>query len=297
MNSRWGVDRCVGQNFSALQSVKLLAKSTILAVATALAVAPATVFAVPINYGSFMGTTVLYEMVQEDANSVGDVPPLFGPPTTIGAVPVGFPGVPCVMCNIPGNTLDFNPVGFSASATNGGVDLTDGNLSFMVRSKNGQGIFNVEVKEAGDVSLTGFGGDATFAAVTTNVFIDIVEVNGVGVDPISFQEDLVFAPSGGTYGLGSDGGGGPLYNSGWTGTLLVDIQQELIDRNIAGIATKVNVNIDNTLSALSQEGTFALIAKKDHGVIITTNIPEPGSVVLALFGVMVCGLGLRRTRG
>ena len=267
-----------------------------------LAVFPSIVHAVPINYGSFMGTTVSYEMVQEDTNS-GDTLPLFGPPTTVGVVTPGFPGVPCNMCGIPGNTLDFNPVGFGASSTGGGTDITDGNLAFMIRAKPNQTISNLSITEFGDVTLTGFapnGTQTTFASVTTNVFIDIVEVNGVGINPmIHLQEDLSFSPSGGTYGLGTDGfPTQPLYNDIWTGTLNVNLLQELIDRGIAGGVTKINVNLDNTLVAISQEGTASLIAKKDaHGVIITTDIPEPASCLLAVFGLLVGATAVRRARG
>jgi hypothetical protein len=257
------------------------------------------VHAAPINYGSFMGTSVIYDMVVEAANTVGDTEPLFGPPTTLGPVTPGFPAVPCVMCGIPANTLDFSPVGFSASTIGGGVDQTDGNLAFMILAKPGQGISNISFKEAGDVSLTGIAPAATettFAAVTSNVFIDIVEVNGVGITPINLMFDQTFSPSGGTYGLGTDGfATQPLYNDAWTGSLFVDIQQELIDRGINGVATKVSVDLDNTLSAISQNGTAALIAKKDHGVIITTNVPEPASCLLAVLG-LVSLLGIRRGR-
>jgi hypothetical protein len=37
--------------------------------------------------------------------------------------------------------------------------------------------------------------------------------------------------------------------------------------------------------ALSQAGTSALIAKKDH-VIISTNVPEPATWCLALIGIV-----------
>jgi len=263
------------------------------------ALSSSLVLAAPINYGSFMGTTVIYDMVREAANSVGDIEPLFGPPTTLGPVTVGFPLVPCVMCGIPGNTLDFSPVGFGASSIGGGADLTDGNLAFMILAKQGQGIANVSITEAGDVTLSGIaaaGTQTTFASVTSNVFIDIVEVNGVGITPINLSLNQTFAPSGGTYGLGTDGlASQPLFNSGWTGGLFVNIQQELINRGISGVATKVNVDLDNTLSAISQLGTGALIAKKNHGVIIETNVPEPASCLLAAFGLLGL-LGMRRDR-
>jgi hypothetical protein len=262
--------------------------------AVALCVIPSTSSAVPINYGSFMGTTVSYEMVREDSNS-GDVPPLFGPPTTVGPVTPGFPAVPCVMCGIPNDSLDFNPVGFGASTTNGGVDITDGNLAFMVRAKPNQSIANLTIEEFGDVTLAGIaalGSQTTFASVSTSVFIDIVEINGIGINPIKLQKSLSFSPSGGTYGLGTDGGGGPIYSDLWNGSLLVNFVQELADLNIPGVVTKINVNLDNTLVAISQTGTTALIAKKDH-IIIKTNIPEPTSCVLAMLS-LVAGLAVSR---
>ena len=50
--------------------------------------------------------------------------------------------------------------------------------------------------------------------------------------------------------------------------------------------TKISVNFNNTLVAISQIGTSANIAKKDNGIIITTNIPEPTSCLLAAFGLV-----------
>jgi hypothetical protein len=56
--------------------------------------------------------------------------------------------------------------------------------------------------------------------------------------------------------------------------------------------TKISVNFDNVLVAISQVGTSALIAKKDQ-IIITTNIPEPTSCVLAML-TLVAGLAVSR---
>src|SRR5688500_6971597 len=66
-----------------------------------------------INYGSHMGTHVTYVNVTEDSGE--DEPlPLFGAPT------------------VTGNSIDFNPVGFDAASSDGGSDITDSNLVFMV---------------------------------------------------------------------------------------------------------------------------------------------------------------------
>ena len=238
-----------------------------------------SLIAAPINHGDFMGDDVTYLQVTEDSNS-GDTPPLFG-------VPV-----------VSGNSLDFNPIGFSAFASGlGGVDITEGNLSFTIDAKPGQAIQNIKFVEFGDTTLAGLGNDNTTTMVTTDVFIDIIEVDNVGIDPVKLQAMLVFTPSGGSFVQGTDGGGGPIFNSQWMGMLLVDIDQELVNANVnfdLG-ATRVKVDLDNTLVAVSQLGTSSRIAKKDH-VIITTNIPEPATCVLALFSLLAGMPMVRRSR-
>lgn len=227
--------------------------------------------ALPINYGDFNGTTVDYLQVEEDTNS-GDTLPLFGAPS------------------VSGDSLDFDPVGFNANATGAaGVDVTDGNLNFTIMSHAGYAIDMVSLSEAGDTTLAGFGTDMTFTSVTGIGVLNILAVDGVGIAPIAVPINLVFSPSGGTYGLATDGGGGPIFSSGWSGSWLKNVEQVLIDNNVAYNlgATKVSINLDNTLTALSEAGTFALIAKKDFGgVSITVNIPEPATWIL----ISVCGL-------
>jgi hypothetical protein len=233
-----------------------------------------------INYGDFVGSTVHYLQVTEAANSVGDTAPLFGPPT------------------VTGDSIDFDPVGFSASATGAsGVDLTDGNLKFDILAKPTFGISSLKLTEAGDTTLAGFGTDATFSSVTTNIFIDIKEVDGVGINQINYSTTMSFTPSGGTYGMASDGGGGPLFNTNWSGVAMIDIDQILADAGVPFTrgATLVTVNLDNTLVALSENGTSSLIAKKDADGVTITVIPEPSSAILALLGSLAFGWVRRRS--
>jgi hypothetical protein len=244
--------------------------------------------AAPINYGTFIGNTVTYVNVTEDTNS-GDTQPLFGAPT------------------VTGDSIDFNPVGFDANSTGVGSDTTDGQLTFFVVANTDPNtdfaIDSISFAEAGDTTLAGMGNNNTFTSVTADVFVNIYEVDGVGINTITIPTGLVFTPSGGTYELGTDGGGGPYYHTQWSGSLLVDLTQALIDEGVAfdlGV-TKISVNIDNTLTAVSQAGTFAVIAKKDFGGLsVTVNqpgqgeIPEPASVALALFGMAL--VAVRRAR-
>lgn len=232
--------------------------------------------AAPINYGDFAGATVTYTQVTEDANSAGDAPPLFGPPT------------------VSGDSLDFDPVGFSASATGAaGVDITDGNLRFGITAHPGYAIPNLTLSEAGDLTMAGFGTDATFTAVTARGVISILAVDGVGINVISVPFSLAFSPSGGTFGLATDGGGGPLYSADWSGSETINVNAILASKNVSYNlgATKVSINLDNTLIALSEAGTFSLIAKKDFGGLsVTVFIPEPSSMILlglAAFGLVI----------
>ena len=232
----------------------------------------------PINYGDFEGTTVWYRKVTEDANSVGDEPPLFGEPT------------------VSGDTLDFDPVGFSASAAGaGGNDVTDGNLIFDVEAKPGTAIPTLRIHEAGDTTLAGFGSNATFTSVVTHLFVEIYEVDGVGIDNINLQGDINFSPSGGDFGLGTDGSGGPTFSTSWYGQITFSLGQALTDAGISYErgATKVSVNLDNVLVALSEDGTTSVIAKKDfEGLKI--EIPEPTTVAMALCGLIGLALAHRR---
>src|SRR3990172_6972076 len=77
--------------------------------------------AAPINYGDFVGNTVTYRMVTEESGS--------------DTVP------PCMYCapTVGGDTLNFNPVGYDPSSSNGSVaDITDGQLLFLIESNNKQ---------------------------------------------------------------------------------------------------------------------------------------------------------------
>lgn len=245
------------------------------------AVASATAFAftdtthaVAINYGDFVGATVEFKSVTEDSGT--DPTPLFGAPT------------------VSGDSLDFNPVSFNSFSTGAaGVDITDGTLTLMMESISGYFIDEIKFDEAGDFTLTGLSGTA-FASVTANFFLDILEVDGVGINPINIATPMVFTPSNGDFDLINDGPG-PLVNGTWSGTLMVDIEQALIDNNIPYVngATKVSVTFDNTLTTLSEAGTSAFIAKKDVGGVGITVFPEPASLGLMAMGTFAL-LGRRR---
>ena len=241
--------------------------------------------AAQINYGSHMGTHVTYVNVTEDSGA--DEPlPLMGAPT------------------VTGNSMDFNPLGFDSTSAGAGSDTTNVNLNFRVSAKSGSRIGAISLNEAGDTTLAGNvppGSMATSSAVFASGVLDIHEVNFTGINAISVPFAVTFSPSGGTYFLGTDGGGGPMFNTQWAGSATLDIHAILIANGFIippgpvdpdGGATLISINLDNTLTAVSQLGTSALIDKKDFGFGVTRfnvptepggdpEIPEPAPVALA----------------
>lgn len=249
-----------------------------------LVIAPSIASAAPINYGDFSGTTVMYLDVTEDTNT-GDTQPLFGAPT------------------VSGDSLDFDPVGFSANSSGGGPpDQTDGQLNFMISAIGTNVIDSIFLSEAGDTSLARsiVSNEDAFTQVTANVFVDILEVDGSPINAINVSGQMSFTPSGGDYLLSTDGAGNPTFNTSWSGNYFLDLGPILSANNITGDATKVSVALDNTLTASSGPNSSAFIAKKDFdGVSITTNpdpnmIPEPTTAVLALGGLLMLTGSRRR---
>lgn len=244
--------------------------------------------AAPINYGDFSGNTVEYTDVTEDSNS-GDATPLFGAPT------------------VSGDSLDFNPVGFSANSKNGAADITDGQLKFGVVAKDpigsDFGIQSITLSESGDTTMAGIGTDSTTTAVFGYGVVDIYEVDGIAINNISVPFSLTFNPSGGTFGLGTDGGGGPVFSTSWSGSATIDLDAILTANSVPFVvgATRINVNLDNTLLATSETGTETLIAKKDFGGLsVTVNKPDPGEIpeptTLMLVALAVMGSLFTRIR-
>jgi hypothetical protein len=170
-------------------------------------------------------------------------------------------------------------------------------LTFSIQAAAGFAITNVQFSEAGDVTLAGAGTDGTNAIVTAAGTLTINSVDGAAITPIVRPISLSFTPSGGSYGLASDGGGLPIYHTQWTGSLGVNVAQILTSESVPFSlgATHVSIDIVNTLSAISEAATQSLIYKKDFGAVAIM-VPEPGAALLV--GLGIAGLAVsRRFRG
>jgi len=227
------------------------------------------------NYGNFTGSSVEFQGVTESSGT--DPGPLFGAPT------------------ITGDTLDFNPQGFTAYSSGGGVDLTDGQLNFLVKALDGFAITELRFSELGDFTLAGTGTASTKVAVAASFFFDILSVDGVSINPVTVTGNMTFAPNAnGQFDLISNAGIGSL----WSGGINFDINSALTANGIPFQigATEVRVNLDNTLLAVSESGSAAYIAKKDFkGFGLTAIVPEPSSMAIALLGAAALfGFGKRK---
>jgi hypothetical protein len=131
--------------------------------------------------------------------------------------------------------------------------------------------------------------------VTATIFVEINELNGVVIAPINVPaQAMVFTPSGGDYQLSVDGTGPGSYTFDFSGAVFIDLGPYV---PFGSTPTKISVTLDNTLTALSQDGTTAFIQKKDFdGVSITVDtfdIPEPTTAFLALLSLVALS-GTRR---
>ena len=237
--------------------------------------------AVSINYGDFAGATVIYKQVTED--SATDPTPLFGPPT------------------VNGDQLDFNTPNFNANSNNGGAaDVTDGQLNFSIWSSLPNVVEVFMMTEAGDYTLFGTGTSATAVSVSTPTTISIIEVDGAAIAPaVTVSTNMIFTPAQTgappDYDLANEPGVGVQ----WSGKLMFDVKQALIDAGVNFIsgATKVDVVLDNILVAASESGTVASISKKDlDGFTVTANMPIPEPSTIVLLGLALAGLLLQRRR-
>lgn len=221
------------------------------------------------NYSDITGVNVKFSGIWEESGTDPGVQ-LYGAPSYGG-----------------GDTIEFDNLFFSASATGaGGADTIDGTLGAKIEAKPNHYIDTIKFEEYGDFTLSGFSNNA-FVSVTNTIFVKVKEVDHLNIEDFTFSVDMVIT-SGGQWYLTD--GSGPNYHDDWGGVLFVDVTQELIDRGFSGMATEVDFTMDNTLTALSMDGTTAFIAKKEtNGLKVTSyDIPEPATLVLLGLGAVCC---------
>lgn len=225
------------------------------AVAVAASVALAGTSSATVLPGPLAGETVTYTDIQ-DQNG------LFGSPT------------------LTGDTLSFTPQQFSAESQGLDFDFVDGFLSTLITANQGQFIESFTLTEAGAYRLNGVAGagtNATSVTVDTVFAITVLGVDsGPGAGTLLVDEAELFT---------ANLGGGAIGGS-WIGSTEVNIAALAADAGITGNITQVRLTLDNQLTAISENGTFAFIDKKGVSAVSIT-IPEPSSAFLALGGLLL----------
>ncbi len=218
-------------------------------------------------YGNYAGASVSFLDVQ-DQNG------LFGAPTPSG------------------DSLDFSPNTFEAICPGApscppSPVLVDDTLTITIQANTGSFIDSLLLTEAGDTTLTSFLDALAATSVSATVFVDIFEIDGVSVNNINGNAQMVFT-NGGQFESNDEGTGTHL----WTGSLLIDLDQMIANAGGTGRATRVQLNLDNTLVAFAASGASARIEKKDIDGLAITVVPEPGTALL--MGLGLAGLAAIR---
>ena len=245
----------------------MIMRTGILAAATAASFGLAGASDAAVFYGDYFGMTVDYLDVKEDS------PPLFQAPI------------------ISGNSLVFNPTSFEAESSGGGAEIVDGTLSFILEAKNGQTLDDLIIEESGFYTLVGSGTDLTRVLAGLAATIQIVEIDGqapLSAPPSTLQYSETFAD----FNLEDDG---PSFLAAWDGQATFNIQDDAEQQlGVTGDVTKVSVTIDNSLVAISEDGSASFIDKKGFRTFVIT-VPEPGSLVLLASGGALLALRRRTT--
>lgn len=239
------------------------------------ALASATLLAAPLNHGNFFGATVDYLNVTETSNFPLNVEPKFGAPT------------------ITGDSLDFDPQGFSVTSIGGVPAFMDVQLNFTIMSHINRAITNIRVDELGDFSLLGIGTANT--AISYALSLASIKVFEIDHVPLASPLTLPSLSVSGSENLISSPGSG----QSWSLSADYDVAQSLLNSGIPFNfgATKIEIALDNTLAALSESQSIAFVAKKDVGgvSISVETIPEPSSLMM-LAGFCLAGSAFRRQR-
>jgi hypothetical protein len=236
--------------------------------------------AATMNHGDFVGDTVMFLDVTE---TNGEANLLFSAPSVVG------------------DTLKVDPNNFFSQVSPGpGADITESQLSMTVMGQGAFFIENLRIREQGDYTLIGLPGALGQASAGASLFFEVLEVNGVAVGggptgSVNMQFTTGSGPNGGEFNLPADAG----TNVVWEGEAFLDIASAMASSPFAGQnATKVRVQFNNSLATFADANAAAFIKKKViSGLTVQTNIPEPGSIALALLSAIpLAAVALRRRK-
>ena len=212
----------------------------------------------------------------------------------------GLFGAPSVSLN----SLDFTPTNYQAQCSQCPTGATTADiLTLDIQTISGRQIDEILISEGLDYALSSFDTAGFASAIgTANIFIDVVEINGVSVNGINSNAAISFTRTnlaGSTQSNNQSVFGFAIDNGVFTGTRAIDIQQIILGAGAIGVATRVRISLDNTLQVFHVGGGGqAQLRKRDTDFVsLTINgglpIPEPTTAVLLMGGLAVLA-GQRR---
>ena len=267
--------------------MKLTTRSILLAGAGALAVAVSGLLSstasAAIVYGDFgpVGGFTITDVVESSAT---DPVPLYD---ADGVVNDNGP-TPFVV------GVRFRPAMFGANAAGGGADVTDGQLNFGVQ---GGPIQSISFSERGDYSLFGTGTAVTRVGAGIGATVKVTHIDGVDLlnDNNPSNDNIVISGNASVaFNLLANAG----ITEDWSLGLTIDINGGLTSQGVSFVngATQVEVFLNDTLLAISEPASIALIVKKDFVVTVNPVIPEPSTFALASLALCGAVAGVVRKR-
>ncbi len=221
------------------------------------------------------GANVSFEQVTE--SSTTDPEPLYGAPV------------------VSGDSMVFNPALFDSVTMGSEMDDTSSQLSFFVQAHSGRSITSLSLAELGSLRVVGTGTDATFGRVTASGTLQVLEVDGSAIAPITVPIDLSIV--GGLWQLATDGS--MSMPETWSGGQSFNFDQILQNNGLSFAlgATRISIELLNDLHAESEAGSSVRIEKNDFDGLRVTVVdastdpgasanPEPTSILAFMLVAM-----------
>ena len=267
---------------------------------TLAAMAALTATARATNYSPLVGPKVTYTNINESDSQIAGPPAVTTSPAQLFGQPVLSPA--------GSDILSFNNSSFMVSVAAGQFERQDGSLRMdLAPTAVGGALHTVLLDEGGAWNVLGpdgTGSGAPALAEATLVFNDlrITSVNGVALGTaitVAPTFNVTSSTQTGTAHLTNGNGDVTITAAGgnavgvWDITASFNLDAALAAHNITGNVTGVSMALDDILLGTTTTAnglTLAAIDKK-HIIITptaTNPVPEPSTVVLALFG----GVGL-----
>lgn len=237
---------------------------TVLAATLCLLISSSSPAAITFNHGTFSGDSVTFVDVTEDN----------------GGSQTHFEDFETII-----DMLAFDPVNFGVQDNDpASSDLLDSELDMMIEAHDGFAIDTVSFSESGDYTIVTEG----IVGASVPYFWEINQVDGVAILPITGSGIDSFSSS--TPGTGI-----------WSLDFAIDLTAELaaheaINGEVGDFITKATVVFDNGVSADGTNGGTAFIKKKRIGGLTVTVVPEPGTLVGLIVGVVAIAMRRRSAR-